>query len=247
MQFSPATRNTTTTWLGRIGRVAVAGVATVGLLGFLVLARWLDQGRIPEEQIRLVETIDPVSLPAPPPPPPEQPVDPPPPPPPPPLPKLEVQLERVAPPLRATLDQQVDLTMQSSPFELEVDPPPVPVVAASPAAPAPRPTTRPSPPRPAVRTSFTAGELDAKPRLVNRPAANYPTALLRQGVRQGKVVLEVSISTSGRVSVRRVIASSHPEFSKMARSFASKARFTVPKKDGRPVTAIYQWPLILRP
>jgi hypothetical protein len=33
----------------------------------------------------------------------------------------------------------------------------------------------------------------------------------------------------------------------MARSFATRSRFTVPKKNGRPVTAIYRWPLILRP
>jgi TonB family protein len=66
-------------------------------------------------------------------------------------------------------------------------------------------------------------------------------------VKEGRVLLEVSISTSGRVSVLRVISSSHADFSAMAKKFASRARFSVPKKNGRAVTAIYRWPLILRP
>lgn len=248
MAFSPSSRKTLLNWWGRVGRVVAAAGLTILFLVFLVAARWLDGERIPDTQFREIETVREVAMPAPPPPPPVDPVDPPPPPPPPQLPRLEVQLEQAAPPLRATIERDMDLTMKSASFELEVDPAPIPVpIAAPPSTPRETSTPTPSAPRPALRTSYTAGELDARPRLVNRPAATYPTAMLRKGVREGKVVLEVAISSSGRVTVRRVVASSHPEFSKMAKSFASRARFTVPKKDGRPVTAIYQWPLLLKP
>lgn len=237
----------------RLGRVAAAAGGTVMLLLFLVATRWFDSSRMPDREMRPMETIEEVALPAPPPPPPLDPVDPPPPPPPPRLPQLEVRLDSVAPPLKATVDRTIDLTMQTADFELEVDPPPVPV----PVAPKPTPRPKPSPastpapvksaPRAPMKTAYSAGELDARPRLVNRPTATYPADQLRQGVRQGRVVLEVSISTSGRCSVRRVISSSHADFTSMAKSFASRARFTVPRKDGQPVTAIYQWPLILKP
>ena len=98
-----------------------------------------------------------------------------------------------------------------------------------------------------MKSSYDAGDLDAKPSLVNRPSATYPRDQLRAGVKEGRVVLEISISTNGKVSVRRVISSSHADFTAMARKFAAKARFSVPKKNGRAVTAIYRWPLILRP
>ena len=245
----------------RVGHGAVATGLTVFLLLFLVFARWLDAQRTPDQVIRMVELSPPVALPAPPPPP-EQESEPqddaPPPPPQVELPHLELQIEATAPPLAARLDPQIDLSMQDAIFDVEIDP----VVA-----PAPRPTRQvsrpsvskqktssrtPSPkpqakPAPVMRSTYDAGELDARPHLVNRPSASYPRSQLRAGVKEGRVLLEVSISTSGRVSVRRVISSTNSDFSAMARQFASRARFSVPKKNGRAVTAIYRWPLILRP
>lgn len=246
----------------RLGHVGLALGLTVFLLVFLVFARWLDAQRQPDQVIRMVETAPPVALPAPPPPPSsdDQPPNELPPPPPPPqveLPQLELQIEAVAPPLAARLDPQIDLTMQSAVFDLEVDPPPAPRVAAArptsrssstavtrPSRPAPAPKPQPAP---AMRTTYSSGELDSTPRLINRPSASYPRDRLRAGVKEGRVLLEVSISTGGRVSVRRVLSSTHSDFTAMARTFASRAKFSVPKKDGRPVTAIYRWPLILRP
>ena len=236
-------------------QTVLAVVLTVLLLGFLVFARWLDARQVPDRVIRVVDTAMPVALPAPPPPPEEmqESADLPPPPPPPEveLPHLDLQIEAVAPPLAARLDPKLQMNMQSSPFDLEVDP--VAAPAPAPATTVARSTTsapRPAPtpvPAPAVRTSYDAGELDAKPHLVNRPSATYPRDQLRAGVKEGRVLLEVAIGTSGRVTVRRVIASSHADFTAMAREFAGRARFSIPKKDGRAVTAIYRWPLILRP
>ncbi|MCB1090329.1 MAG: energy transducer TonB [Verrucomicrobiae bacterium] len=233
-------------------RVAGAAGLTALVFALLVAARIYDSGRVPDREIRRLDTIEEVALPAPPPPPSIDPEDPPPPPPPPTLPRLEIQLENVAPPVAATLDRRVDLTMVTADFSLEVDPDPIP--RPIPPKPTPRPVS-PKPkaappkaaPRPVMKQSYSAGELDARPRLINRPSAAYPAALQRKGIKEGRVVLEVTISPSGSVSVRRVISSSHPDFASMARTFASRARFTAPKKNGQPVTAIYQWPLILKP
>jgi hypothetical protein len=60
------------------------------------------------------------------------------------------------------------------------------------------------------------------------------------------VVLEVLISSAGNVDVRRVLETSHTELTEMGESFAARSKFTPPKKDGRPVNALFRWPLILR-
>lgn len=245
----------------RVGHGAMATGLTVFLLLFLVFARWLDAQRAPDQIIRMVELAPPVVLAAPPPPPQQESEaqdDAPPPPPQVDLPHLELQIEAIAPPLVARLDPQIDLSMQDAIFDVEIDPvmapapkptqqvsrPPVSKPEASSRTPAPKPQAKPAP---AMRSTYDAGELDARPHLINRPSASYPRSQQRAGVKEGKVLLEVSISTTGRASVRRVISSTNDDFSVMARQFASRARFSVPKKNGRAVTAIYRWPLILRP
>ncbi len=232
---------------GPVARLAGAVGFAVLLVVFLAGLRLLDAGRVPGATVRAVETVEEVAA-VPPPPPPQTVVEPPPPPPPAALPRLDVQIEKVAPALRATLDPRVDLTMRTSDFELEAEPAPSPQLRPPQARGASGgPPAAPRRPSQQVKSTYEAGELDAKPRLLNRPSVSYPSTLRRRGVREGRVLLEVAISAGGRASVRRVLSSSHPEFTKMARSYASRARFSVPKKDGRPVTAIYRWPLILRP
>ena len=157
-----------------------------------------------------------------------------------------MQIESIAPPIVATLDPRIDLTMRNTEFELDFipDAEPAPLPVTAPVAVKPSLNTVP---KPQVQGPVSVGDLDSRPRLLNRPSTRYPSALLRRGIRSGTVILEVSISKSGRVKVRRVISSSHPELTKMASSFASRARFSVPKKDGKSVEALYRWPMTLQP
>ena len=228
-----------------LGRLVGAAFLVCLLLTFLILMRLLDAKRLPEQTIRMVETLEEM---APPPPPPIeiQESTPPPPPPPPSLPRLEMQIESIAPPIVATLDPRIDLTMRNTEFELDfipdAEPAPLPVTATV----AVKPSLK-TVPKPQVQGPVSIGDLDSRPRLLNRPSTRYPSALLRRGIRSGTVILEVSISMSGRVKVRRVISSSHPELTKMASSFASRARFSAPKKDGKSVEALYRWPMTLQP
>lgn len=236
---------------GRRGLTWPAALAlTVLLVIFLVAARMIDSHSAPDQVIRKLETIDAIAAPAPSPPIDPEFTPPPPPPPPPTLPRLDIQLENFAQPMVATLDRSVELTMRKSEFFVEAD------LVSAPRSQKPplvsRSKSKATNPavtisKPVMKQSYSAGELDARPRLINQPTAAYPPGLLEKGIREGRVTLEVEINSSGSVSVRRVISSSHPDFSAMARSFAARARFSVPKKNGKPVTAIYQWPLILKP
>ncbi|MEM7011337.1 MAG: energy transducer TonB [Verrucomicrobiota bacterium] len=202
-------------------RYIAAGILALMLIAFLVFTRWLESRRqMPDLTIRSLEGISAVDMPAPPPPPPPE--EPPPPPPEtPPLPQLEIMIDSPAPAIKATLEPDVKPKMMTTDF-------------------------LPSRDQPRERMSFYLRDLDSQPRLLNRPRVRYPSSLRKRGIYKGRVVLEIEISPSGVPTVLRVIDASHPELVSMARSFATRARFTPPKKDGRVVAATFQWPLNLQ-
>ncbi len=205
---------------GLVARVALAIALTLGLILFLAAARLTRASLAPVLTLRSLETAAPVSLPAPPPP-----VDveqPPPTAPTPDLPKLDIDFDSVAPPIQATPNREVQLRLDMADFAPQND-------------------------QPREHMIFASSNLDAQPRLLTRPTVSYPKSQLLRGVDEGKVTLEVIISSAGRVKIQSVLESSHPEFTEMAKLFASGSRFTPPKKDGRAVSALFRWPLILRP
>ena len=206
-------KNSSVTWFSRTARFAGAAALTALLLVFLVMSRWIERG--PEIlTLRSVEGTDPVSMPAPPPPSPLEKSQPTPPPPADPLelPRLDLEIESVAPPIKALLAEN-KLTLDMKPAEF--------ANALQPAK---------------MRSLFSASDLDDKPRLLNRPAITFPAAQKRKGINEGRVTLEVLINAGGKVTVRRVISNSHPDFVPVAKSFAANARFSPRKKTDAPST-----------
>lgn len=98
-----------------------------------------------------------------------------------------------------------------------------------------------------VKNSLSVKDLDSIPRLFHRPPVKYPTSLIRRGILVGSAILEVEIRTNGSANLMKIISISHPELRDMAITFASKALFTIPRKNNQPVNVIYQWPLTLKP
>jgi len=205
--------------LSSLFRVGLALFLTAVLLVFLAGLRLSQKPEAPLLTLRTMETARPVSLPAPPPPPSE--TQPTPPTATPELPELDLEWDPVSPAIPAKAPQEISFQLPSTEFAQQSE--------------APR-----------ASMTFTASELDAQPRLVNRPNVTFPAVLQDQGITEGKVVLEVLISSAGNVNVRRVLETSHTELTEMGESFASRAKFTPPKKDGRPVNALFRWPLILK-
>ncbi|MDF1656737.1 MAG: energy transducer TonB [Verrucomicrobiales bacterium] len=205
---------------GRFLRYLTSGLAVIMLLGFLSFSRWLDSQReIPDNSFRLLSGIDAVAMETPPPPPPADP--PPPPPKTPPHPKLEIQLNSPAPPLQATTTPDGRPRMMMADFSTDQ-------------------------PQERKRMIFSLSDLDGQPKLLNRPPVTLPESLRRRGLTEGRVCLEVKIHPNGQVDVLRVVESSDSEFTSIATNFATRARFSPPKKDGRPVAAQFQWPIVLR-
>lgn len=102
-----------------------------------------------------------------------------------------------------------------------------------------------TPPPPVAKSHFNTNELDGTPRLLRHGSATFPASLARQGVSRGTIIFEVELSTTGIVSVRRVVSSTHPDLLAPARRVAANARFTPPKRNGEAVKAIMRWPIII--
>ncbi len=217
----------------------------LALLGFA--RTFVVSADVPDLAIREIETVN--FYPPPPPPPPEEP----PPDAPPPPPSL-TNISTLPDPSRVPIpkaDVPMDITLPVENFHADLAPAPLPN--------APRPIRmdhsqqffkkeqnyKPAPPPPVAKSHYGTSELDGTPRLLRHGSATFPANLARQGVSRGTVVFEVELSTSGSVTVRSVVSSTHPELVAPARRVASGARFTPPKRNGEAVKAIMRWPIII--
>ena len=233
-------------------RATIIGIAASAiLLAVLGIARLFTmESTVPDLEIREIETA---TFEPPPPPPPmeEPPPDAPPPPP------ALTQVSSLPDPSRVPVplaQVPMDITAPVENFFTDLAPAPLPV-APEPvrARPTPRPKTsspsptavrRPTPP-PVAKSHYNASELDGTPRLLRHGSASFPSSLARKGITRGTVTFEVELSTSGSVSIRGVVSSTHPELVSAARRVASGARFTPPKKNGQSVKAIMRWPIVI--
>ncbi len=234
----------------RLFSILIGLACTLVLLGLMILTRLLSPQ--PEEtddiELRVVELVD---WQEPPPPPPEPETEPEEQVPPPPMAMVPNLLPTDDPdtPTLATTDQPVPMELGVEEFSLETQVAALPTRTPPKPKAAPAPTrTKPAPSRPAPpkKSSYSIGELDGKPRVISVPSVRFPRSLPRKGVTEGTVMVEVSISPSGRSSLRRIVSASHPELRDAATRIANGARFTPPKKNGQAVTAVMRWPLKIR-
>lgn len=223
-------------------------VVAAALLALLGLTRLLVSSEEPPDyELREIETT---VLPEPPPPPPEEP----PPEAPPPPPAL-TDVSEIPDPTRVPMPKAelpMDLETPVDPFFTDLAPAPLPeppqpaAKPSRPAPPAPSRPSRPEPPAPVEKSHYGVGELDGKPRLLRHGSAAFPSKLARRGVDRGTVVLEVELDERGRVKIRRVISSTHPELVAPARRVAASASFTPPTRNGKAVKSIMRWPITIR-
>lgn len=214
----------------------------IGLAGSLALLAVLGFSRLFNIEVAEVDLtvreVEVATLTPPPPPPLEEPPPELTPPPPPSL----TQINALPDPTRVPVPQAelpMDFKVPVEEFHADLDPAPLPT-PAEPKPPVGRPVRPPSPP-----SHFNVTDLDGMPRLLAHGDAVFPSALARRGVRRGTVVLEVEIATTGAVSVRRVVSSTHSELIGPARRVAATARFTPPKHKGRVVKAVMRWPITI--
>ncbi|NWK54845.1 energy transducer TonB [Verrucomicrobiaceae bacterium N1E253] len=230
----------------RLASIFLGIAITVVLLAALVLTRMMVLVS-PEVEYEIRE-VDTVTLPEPPPPPAEEPVtDDAPPPPPPALADLTA-LPDVQLPAVPVSQVKIDPTTAVDAFFTDQPPSPLP----QPTAPrkqvkGPKKSARPSPQvnvRPKVKSQYSLGELDQKPRLLRNPSVTFPRSI--RNASSGRVVVRVTILPSGKSQFLSVVSSTHPDLIPAARRIANGSRFTNPTRQGKAVKAVMTWPITIK-
>lgn len=126
-------------------------------------------------------------------------------------------------------------------------PKPAEPAPAAPATPAAAPAAAPAAPAASVeRGGGASGHIDAHPALERPIRPVYPIGARRRG-EEGTVILDVTVSPSGRATrVSVVSGSGFPELDAAAERAAAQARFKPGKRDGRPVESAARITLIFR-
>lgn len=98
----------------------------------------------------------------------------------------------------------------------------------------------------AMGEEIALSELDTAPRLEVRPAFEYPVALMRRGLLEGTVVMELRISADGEPRVLKVLSSEHPLLAEAALRWLRSCRFSEPRYRGQATEARGAWTVTFR-
>jgi len=91
--------------------------------------------------------------------------------------------------------------------------------------------------------AFGLDDLDSVPSLLTRAKTKYPRALVKQGILQVTVKLDVFINEQGKPTLIAIRSKYQKELSNAINELVKRARFTPPTKDGQPVAARFVWPV----
>src|SRR5690606_18513291 len=87
-------------------------------------------------------------------------------------------------------------------------------------------------------------ELDQVPRLVSTNRISFPREMRRRGINRIETQVEIIIDQSGKAFVKKIVDPVYPEMIEVIRKAINDSRFTIPKKDGKPVQAVYLYNLV---
>ena len=90
--------------------------------------------------------------------------------------------------------------------------------------------------------AFELSGLDKIPRRLNNVKIKYPADMLRRGI-EGEVRLNVIIDEQGNLEVESVASSTDKKFETSAIASASKFKYEIPLRDGKPVRARFVLPI----
>ncbi|TMO67801.1 hypothetical protein [Pseudoalteromonas aurantia] len=81
--------------------------------------------------------------------------------------------------------------------------------------------------------------LDKIPQVVSQEYFPPPQSIRKQGLKRVSTLVELIINTQGKPFIKKIVDPVHPDMVSAIRRWVEKAKFTIPKKDGRAVQAIY--------
>ena len=91
--------------------------------------------------------------------------------------------------------------------------------------------------------AFGLNDLDGLPQLLTPIKAAFPNSLVRKGVHQAVVKLDVFIDEQGQISLISIAHNPYPELNNAIDKIIKSSRFSTPKKNGEAVKARFIWPV----
>jgi len=83
--------------------------------------------------------------------------------------------------------------------------------------------------------------LDHIPQVISSKFVAPPKEIIRKGIKRIPTEVEIIIDQQGKPFIKRIIDPIYPEMIVTIREWIKHARFTVPKKNGQPVQAVYSY------
>lgn len=91
--------------------------------------------------------------------------------------------------------------------------------------------------------AFDLNDLDGLPSLLSPLKVKLPKSLVRRGIKNILIKLDVMINEKGQLTLINIIENPHPELKPEIKRLIRNTRFSAPKKDNETVRARFIWPV----
>jgi hypothetical protein len=81
--------------------------------------------------------------------------------------------------------------------------------------------------------------LDQLPQIISSRYVQIPWVLIKRGITRVSTNVEIIIDQKGRAHIKKIVDAVYPEMIPIIRKWVENVRFSIPKKDGKPVQALY--------
>jgi hypothetical protein len=97
-----------------------------------------------------------------------------------------------------------------------------------------------------IAVDFTLIEvkrLDQVPKIISSRFVQPPWSIMKKGIKRIPTTVELIIDEKGRAHIKKIIDPVYPEMVETIRTWVKNVRFSIPKKNGKPVQALYLYGL----
>jgi hypothetical protein len=81
--------------------------------------------------------------------------------------------------------------------------------------------------------------LDELPKIISSRYIQPPWSIIKRGITRIPTVVEIVIDQKGIAHIKKIVDPVYPEMVKTIRTWIKNVRFSIPKKNGKPVQALY--------
>jgi hypothetical protein len=85
--------------------------------------------------------------------------------------------------------------------------------------------------------------LDQIPKIISSRYVQPPWSLIKRGITRIPTTVEIIIDEKGRAHIKKIVDPVYPEMVEIIRTWVKNVRFSIPKKNGKPVQALYLYGL----